>query len=123
MGLFKLPNIFRRKVVSGIPDIACVPSMPSNIRSWDTSTKPYEVQIICYRWGKYSKQLVNLPQWKHYRYYNTHQGASDALRDLRRSPYHNKRVDYPGSNSEARFPHIKPTLSLYRFKVIKRDIP
>lgn len=90
-------------------------------KSYDHSTKEYEVLRKTYRWDKYTRQISNLPHWRHYRYYKTLESAYDAIRDIRDGFYDKAYYDYPGAHNEERFPHIKPTITIHRYKVSKRD--
>ncbi len=97
---------------------------PAVIRraSYDQSTKEFEVLIITYRWDKYSRKLINEPKWHHYKYYKTLNSALDAARDIRSNWYYK---DYPAMNGgieqEQKYPHIKPTIVMHRYKAARRD--
>lgn len=96
------------------------PVVQHNPRSWDKSTKPYEVFQKRYIWDKYSRVIRNNPKWVHYKYYDTLEGALQAIKDLRCNLYHNGVQDYPGESRETEYPHIIPTLTIERFKAGKR---
>jgi hypothetical protein len=90
---------------------------------YDTSTKEFEVQRIQYKYDKYTRKRLGVPKWKHFKYYRSLQGATDALRDLRRSFYDAAYYDYPAMGNpldEALYPHIKPTITINRYRAIKR---
>ena len=93
--------------------------------SYDTSTKEFEVIRITYSWYKYTRKLMHKPAWEHYRYYKTISAALDAIKEFRNSWYDKVFYDYPamltGIENEKRYPHIKPTLTIYRYKAVRRD--
>lgn len=108
------------KWLSKIFKVYEVPVVQPNPRSWDKSTKEYEVFQKRYVWDKYSRVIRNKPQWLHYKYYDTLEAAMQGAKDLRRSPYHRSVQDYPGITREAEYPNIVPTLTIERFKAGKR---
>jgi len=92
--------------------------------SYDFSTKEFEVLRITYSWFKYDRVLNNIPTWNHYKYYKNAAAAYDAVRDFRRSWYDKAYYDYPALNNgvenEIKYPHIKPTITIFRYKVVRR---
>ncbi len=98
---------------------------PQPIRraEYDKSTKSFEVLRITYTWDKYKRELLyGDNNWKHYRYYNTMEGALDAVKNFRNN---NSYWDYPamstGVQNEIKYPHIRPTITIYRYKAVLRD--
>ena len=87
--------------------------------------KEFEVLRITYSWDKYTRKLSNEPKWHHYKYYKTLNSALDAVRDFRNSWYDKAYYDYPalcgGIEQEQKYPHIKPTITIHRYKVARRD--
>lgn len=99
----------------------------SHIRpNYDTSTKPFEIQEIQYRFDKYKRVLLSPPVWRHCAYYNSELSAKDAIRDIRNGWGYEAYRDYPamggGVEAEKQFPHITPSINIYRFRIIKRDL-
>ena len=100
---------------------------PAVIRraSYDQSTKEFEVLRITYRWDKYTRKLSNEPKWHHYKYYKTLNSALDAVKDFRNSWYDKAYYDYPalggGIEHEQKYPHLKPTITIHRYKAVRRD--
>ena len=100
---------------------------PAVIRraSYDQSTKEFEVLRITYSWDKYTRKLSNEPKWHHYKYYKTLNSALDAVRDFRNSWYDKAYYDYPalggGIEHEQKYPHLKPTITIHRYKAVRRD--
>ena len=100
---------------------------PAVIRraSYDQSTKEFEVLRITYSWDKYTRKLSNEPKWHHYKYYKTLNSALDAVRDFRNSWYDKAYYDYPalggGIEHEQKYPHITPTITIHRYKAVRRD--
>lgn len=91
---------------------------------YDFSTKPFEVLCKEYRFDKYSRMIKNEPKWRHYKYYQTFEGANDAIKAFRNSWYDKVYRDYPSMGNvenEAKYPHIKPTITVKRYMVIERD--
>lgn len=90
-----------------------------------TSEKEFEVLKIEYRWDKYTRKLIQEPEWFHFKYYNTLEAAQDAVRDFRNSWYDKVYRDYPamtiGVENEKKYPHIRPTITINRYKVARRD--
>lgn len=95
--------------------------------TYDKSTKEFEVLIITYRWDKYTRKLKNEPIWQHYRYYKTLNAALDAVKDFRNSSSDKAYYDYPalggGIEHEKKYPHIRPTITINRYKAISRNNP
>lgn len=88
--------------------------------AYDFSKKPFEVLFISYRFDKYARKLINKPDWLHWRYYETLEGANDALEVFRNRV---SKVDYPSMGNienEKKYSHLKPTITIYRYMVIKR---
>lgn len=102
-------------------------NIPAVIRraSYDQSTKEFEVLRITYRWDKYTRKLSNEPKWHHYKYYKTLNSALDAVKDFRNSWYDKAYYDYPalgkGIENEEKYPHLKPTITIHRYKAVRRD--
>ena len=94
-------------------------SHPINHRTWDNSTKEFEIDVKVYRWNKATRELECEPKWRHHRYYKTLEGAKDALRAFRRSSY---KESIPWVGQEHRFPHIEPYYRLERFRIVKREL-
>ena len=100
---------------------------PAVIRraSYDQSTKEFEVLRITYSWDKYTRKLSNEPKWHHYKYYKTLNTALDAVKDFRNSWYDKAYYDYPalggGIEHEQKYPHLKPTITIHRYKAVRRD--
>ena len=90
-----------------------------------TSEKEFEVLMIQYRWDKYTRKLIQEPEWFHFKYYNTLEAAQDAVRDFRNSWYDKAYRDYPamtiGVENEKKYPHIRPTITINRYKAARRD--
>lgn len=95
-------------------------------KKYDTSTKEYELQVRQYRFDKYERKYngdsYSGSQWIHQKYYKTLQGAQDAIKHFRsyKSPYY----DYPAMGNpenEKKYPHIKPTITAIRYRIIKRE--
>lgn len=76
----------------------------------DTSSKPYEVQRAEYVFDKESRKLINIPQWHHFKYYNSEETANDAVRDFRNSRY------------DKRFKDDKEKITIARYRVSERKI-
>lgn len=91
-----------------------------NKNTWDKSTKEYEVLAIEYKYDKYSRKLRFKPKWSHLKYYKTLESALDAVKDFRKSKYDEYYYDYP--HNEKEYPHLKPTITIKRYKVIKREL-
>lgn len=93
--------------------------------SFKTSKKEFEVLNIEYKWDKYTKELLQEPIWKHLKYYTTLEAAQDAVRDFRNSWYDKAYRDYPalagGVENEKKYPHIRPTITINRYKATRRD--
>ncbi len=87
---------------------------------YDVSKREYEILSKTYRYDKYTRILREKPSWRHCSYYKTEQGAIDALHDLRRSWLDRAYYDYPGTEYENTYSHIKPTISINRYKAVKR---
>ena len=87
--------------------------------SYDKSTKPYEVQRKHYRFFKYGRNLSYPANWVHCKYYETLESAEAALKDFRRSGLDRAYRDYPWNEKD--FPHITPTINIYRYRAVKRD--
>lgn len=84
--------------------------------------KEYEILKKTYRFLKYKRALVEEPKWVHYKYYRTYQSAENALKDIRKN--YGNAVDYPGYGNienEKLYSHIIPTITIARFKIIKRN--
>lgn len=92
---------------------------------YDKSTKQFEILRITYVWDKYSRKLKNNPTWHHWKYYTTLKSALDAVRDFRNSLHDKIYYDYPamggGVENEQKYSHIKPIITICRYKVIFRD--
>lgn len=91
---------------------------------YDFSTKPIEVLCKEYRFDKYIRKIKNKPEWRHYKYYQTIEGANDACKAFRNSLFDKVYRDYPSMGNienEAKYPHIKPTITVKRYMVIERD--
>lgn len=122
-----IQKLFRSKNVDEPTTLAL--NKPAVIRraSYDHSTKEFEVLRITYRWDKYGRKLSNKPNWHHYRYYKTLNSALNAVRDFRNSWYDKVYRDYPamdvGIENEQKYPHIKPTITIRRYKAVRRDEP
>lgn len=120
-----LQKLFRRKNVD--EPINSALNKPAVIRraSYDQSTKEFEVLRITYRWDKYTRKLSNEPKWHHYKYYKTLNSALDAVKDFRNSWYDKAYYDYPslgkGIENEEKYPHLKPTITIHRYKAVRRD--
>jgi hypothetical protein len=120
-----LQKLFRCKNVD--EPINSALNKPAVIRRayYDKSTKEFEVLRITYRWDKYGRKLSNEPKWHHYRYYKTLNSALDAIKDIRNSRYDKAYYDYPAMNGgiehERKYPHIKPTITIHRYKIARRD--
>jgi len=85
--------------------------------------KTYEVETKEYRFDKYKRTLLNEPRWEHYRYYINERAAQNATRDIRKSMY--CRFDYPAMGNEENeklYPHIKPTITIRRYRIVKRKV-
>lgn len=67
-------------------------------------TKEFEILHIHYVFDKYTRLLINFPQWKHRKYYKTHNSAMNAIIDLRNSWYNKTYYDYPAMGKK--FFHI-----------------
>lgn len=83
--------------------------------------KSYEILKQEFRFDKYKRQLLNEPQWKHYKFYKTERAAEMALKDIRVG--FNCYFDYPSMGNLANeiiYPHIKPTITITRYRVSKR---
>ena len=90
---------------------------------YDNSNKEYEVQVKWYIFEKYTRKQrpSSFTEWHHHKYYSTIEGALDAIRDIRKQSYC---VDYPGYGNienEKKYSHIKPTLNIYRYRIVKRE--
>lgn len=85
--------------------------------SYDKSTKEFEIQRISYSWSKYDRKLTNEPIWRHYRYYKTINGAEDAIIAFRQSSLDRAYYDYPGESLENKYPQIRPTITINRYKI------
>ena len=89
----------------------------------DHSTKPFEILERRYVFDKYKRKIWINEGWKHYKYYNTLQSALDAIRDIRHSYIDKAYYDYPGFGkgieAEAKYPRIRPTLTIIRYKINK----
>ena len=79
--------------------------------------KPFEVHTIRYSFGKYTRKLVNEPKWRRYRGYKTMEAADDAIKAKRRDILDKSYYHYPGEEVESKYPHIKPTINIYRYKI------
>lgn len=92
--------------------------------SYDFSTKEFEVLRITYRWDKYTRKLNNNPSWSHYKYYKTLSAAHNAAKAFRGNWFDKVYYDYPalsnGIANEILYPHIKPTITIHRYKVVRR---
>jgi len=91
---------------------------------YDFSTKPFEILCKSYRFDKYTRQLKNAPEWQHYKYYKKLEGADDAIKAFRNSWYDIVYRDYPSMGNienEATYAHIKPTITVKRYMIIKRN--
>ena len=87
------------------------------------SLKPFEVLCKEYIFDKYSRVIKNEPKWRHFKYYRTVAGANDACKEFRNSWYDKVYRDYPSMGSienELKYPHIKPTITIKRYKIIER---
>jgi hypothetical protein len=97
----------------GISETVKVKLLPN----YDKSTKPIEVLYKEYMFTKYTRKLRFEPRWRHFKYYSTLHGANDALLVFKK---YGKR-DYPGADYEKDYPHITPTITITRYKIIKRE--
>ena len=91
---------------------------------FDFSKKPFEILCKSYRFDKYTRQLMNTPEWLHNKYYKKLEGAEDAIKAFRNSWYDMVYRDYPSMGNienEAKYPHIKPTITVKRYMIIERD--
>lgn len=91
---------------------------------YDFSKKPFEILCKSYRFDKYTRKLKNAPEWEHYKYYKTLEGAEDAIKAFRNSRYDMAYRDYPSMGNienEAKYPRIKPTITVKRYMIIERD--
>lgn len=120
-----IQKLFRSKNVD--EPINSALNKPAVIRraSYDNSDKDFEVLQITYRYDKYSRRLINEPKWHHYKYYKTLNSALDAVLDFRNSWSDKAYYDYPamfgGIEQEKKYPHIKPTITIHRYKAVRRD--
>ena len=85
---------------------------------YDISTKPYEIATIKYMFCAVTRKLKYCTEWKHYRYYNTLYGGQQALERVRKFG----RMDYPPKSIKEMYPDTKPTIYIYRYKLVKREI-
>ena len=85
---------------------------------YDTSTKQYEIQYKEYVYTKYTRKLNFKPKWRHLKYYKTLEGASDAILEIRKRGVR----DYPGTELESKYPHIRPSITINRYKVVERKL-
>ena len=86
----------------------------------DSSTKPFEILKVRYSFDTITKHLTNIPQWNHYKYYSTLQGAKDAIRDFReydKSPRVFTTILENGLENE-----VESFTIINRYKIIERCI-
>lgn len=83
--------------------------------------KPYSVFIKRYRFLKYTRKLQEPAEWKYYRSYMTIQGAKDAVKAFHSSKAYPSVHDYPGEEYEKEYPHITPTITIKRYKIVKNE--
>lgn len=88
--------------------------------SYDKSTKQFEILCKEYWWYKYERKIAEKPEWKHYRYYNTMEAAMDAIRDIRHRILDVAYRDYPGKDLEVKYPHLKPIITIRRYRINER---
>lgn len=81
------------------------------LRDYDKSTKQYEILEVTYYFYNDTRKLRHRPHRHHYKYYNTLRGAQDAIRDIRK---------YGGRHSYMW--HERPSLTVNRYEIIKREI-
>lgn len=80
----------------------------------DNSAKPFEIQRAEYIFLKDTHKIFNTPQWHHFKYYNTYQGAYDAIRDFRNCWQDIKYRDGNGFGRE--------TITIVRYRIVERNI-
>jgi len=85
---------------------------------YDTSKKEFEVQYRYYTFFKYNRKLKHKSDgWLHFKYYKTINGAIDSLKEFRKKGV----WDYPGESIESNYPKLIPTLTIRRYRIVKRD--
>lgn len=83
-------------------------------RKINHSYKKYEVLKKTYVFNE-NRCIINNPEWNHYKYYRTYDGALQAVNDFRRNFFKNRRyIKYEIDNGK------KTVIFLERFKAIKR---
>jgi hypothetical protein len=85
-------------------------------KSYDFSKKPFEIVCKFYNFDKYKRILLGEPVWQHKKYYQTMEAARDAVKVFRE----NAKLENISPESEPKYPHIKPRITLMRFAIIKR---
>lgn len=83
-------------------------------------TKPYFLWRKQYKFDKSTRTVLNDPEWVVYKRYKSLPAAKDAIRAFRRSRADEIYRDYPAMGNlenEAKYPHIRPTITIRRYKL------